>query len=99
MGDGSLPGCSEYTKGLKIGRRTDDEGPTLVNLRNTWRVQKIDLTVPLLQHFDVVDKVEPAHNSGPALTEVCYIVYDLGCRDIVAGVGALGHSPSDNLWG
>lgn len=97
---GSWLGCNEYTKDLKIGKKTDGERPMLGNPHSTERCQKIDSTTPLSQHFVVVDKAGQAHSSNFALAEVYYIGCDSRCKmDIVAGAEVLGHILSDNLWG
>lgn len=86
------------TKGLRIERGIDGEEPMLVIPSNTEKHQKTDLITPLLQHFDVVGMVEPAHNPSSVLAGVYYIRYGSKCKmDIVGDAEILGHIRSDNL--
>lgn len=97
---GSRSGCNEYTKDLKIGKKTDGERPMLGNPHSTERRQKIDSTTPLSQHFVVVDKAGLAHSLNFARAEVYYIGCDSKCKmGIVAGAEVLEYILSDNLWG
>lgn len=97
---GSRSGYNEYTKDLKIGKKTGGERLMSANLHSTEMYQKIDSTIPLSRHFVVVGKVGLAHSSNFALAGVYYTEYDSKCMmDIVAGAGVLGHILSDNLWG
>lgn len=100
MEGGSRLGCNEYTKDLKIGRRTDGERLTSVNPHSTERYQKTDSIILLSQHFVAVDKVGLAHSSNFALAGVYYMGCDSKCKTgIAVGAGVLGYILSGNLWG